>query len=184
MIFSAPGELSAPWPCWATCSQARGLPVSADRLRRLTRTNFHDPKYAKRRRATAVARVQSGCKPDTSAPALDASTPEDAAAQKESPCSPATFITALPAAYEKLAAFANKHAASVWGQRAALALGYDDYSKARFPQASAGLKRPRPIPCCASTRSSGPRKPIVPCSKNGEAAQEFAAFCRIILAQS
>ena len=36
---------------------------------------------------------------------------------------------ATPGAYDKLAAFAGKNAGNVWGARAALALGYDDYNK-------------------------------------------------------
>ena len=43
--------------------------------------------------------------------------------------------TAAPAAYEKLSSFATKNASTVWGARAALALGYEDYTKNRLPQA-------------------------------------------------
>ena len=43
--------------------------------------------------------------------------------------------SAVPGAYDKLAAFSNKNAANMWGARAALALGYDDYSKNRAAQA-------------------------------------------------
>src|SRR5258705_860121 len=50
----------------------------------------------------------------------------------------------LPGAYEKLAAFANKNNFSVWGQRAALALGYDDYSKSHAQQALTWLQKAKP----------------------------------------
>ncbi len=72
----------------------------------------------------------SGCKPDTTAPALDAATPEDAAAQKELTLLARDVHHGTPGSYEKLAGFANKNSASVWGQRAALALGYEEYSHA------------------------------------------------------
>ena len=44
---------------------------------------------------------------------------------------------AAPGGYEKLSAFTAKNAANVWGARAALALGYDDYNKNRAQQALA-----------------------------------------------
>jgi len=48
---------------------------------------------------------------------------------------------AVPGAYEKLAAFANKNPTNVWGARAALALGYDDYTKNRGAQAVTWLAK-------------------------------------------
>jgi soluble lytic murein transglycosylase len=86
----------------------------------------------------------TGCKPDTTSPALDASTPEDAAAQKELALLARDLHRGTPGAYEKLAAFANKNSSSVWGQRAALALGYDDYSKNRAQQALNWLQKAKP----------------------------------------
>ena len=86
----------------------------------------------------------TGCKPDTTSPALDASTPEDAAAQKELALLARDLHRGTPGAYEKLAAFANKNSSSVWGQRAALALGYDDYSKTRAQQALNWLQKAKP----------------------------------------
>ena len=86
----------------------------------------------------------TGCKPDIAAPALDSSTPEDAAAQTELQGLARDLHHATPGSYEKLAAFANKHPSSVWGQRAALALGYDDYSKARTQQALSWLQKAKP----------------------------------------
>ncbi|HTA59405.1 MAG TPA: transglycosylase SLT domain-containing protein [Candidatus Baltobacteraceae bacterium] len=86
----------------------------------------------------------TGCKPDTTAPALDSSTPEDAAAQKELALLARDLHRGTPGAYEKLAAFANKNNSSVWGQRAALALGYEDYSKNHAQQALIWLQKAKP----------------------------------------
>lgn len=89
---------------------------------------------------------QDGCKPETTIPALDAATPEDAAAQRELAPLTRELHQGLPGSYEKLAAFANKNASSVWGQRAALALGYEDYTKVRFPQALTWLQKAKADP--------------------------------------
>jgi soluble lytic murein transglycosylase len=83
----------------------------------------------------------TGCKPDTSSPALDSATPDDAAAQKELAGLSRDLHLGVNGTYDKLATFANRHASSVWGERAALALGYNDLSKARFPQALAWLQK-------------------------------------------
>jgi len=85
-----------------------------------------------------------GCKPSTTAPALDAATPQDAAAQKELAELTRDLHRAVPGSYDKLAAFANKNGSSVWGQRAALALGYEDYSKSRPQQALNWLQKAKP----------------------------------------
>lgn len=78
---------------------------------------------------------RAGCKPDTTAPDVATSTPEDAALHKQLSELARSLHNATPGAYEKLSAFANKNAANVWGARAALALGYDDYQKNRAAQA-------------------------------------------------
>jgi soluble lytic murein transglycosylase len=77
---------------------------------------------------------RTGCKPDTSAPQVVADTPEDEAAQKELSDLARALHNATPGAYEKLSAFAAKNTTNVWGSRAALALGYEDYSKNRAAQ--------------------------------------------------
>ncbi len=77
---------------------------------------------------------RTGCKPDTSVPQVAADTPEDEAAQKELSDLARALHNATPGAYEKLSAFAVKNTTNVWGARAALALGYDDYSKNRTAQ--------------------------------------------------
>jgi soluble lytic murein transglycosylase len=77
---------------------------------------------------------QTGCKPDTSAPQVAADTPEDEAALKELSDLARALHNGTPGAYQKLSAFAAKNTTSVWGARAALALGYDDYSKGHAAQ--------------------------------------------------
>src|SRR5258707_14481172 len=78
---------------------------------------------------------RTGCKPETSAPQVAADTPEDEAAQKELSEVARALHNATPGAYEKLSAFAVKNTTNVWGARAALALGYDDYMKNKSGQA-------------------------------------------------
>jgi soluble lytic murein transglycosylase len=80
---------------------------------------------------------QTGCKPDTSAPQVAADTPEDEAAQRELSDLARALHNATPGSYEKLSAFAAKNTTNVWGARAAMALGYDEYMKNRSGQAVA-----------------------------------------------
>src|SRR6266851_1671669 len=82
-----------------------------------------------------VPPCQTGCKPDISAPQVAADTPEDEAAQRELSDLARALHNGTPGAYEKLSAFAAKNTTNVWGARAALALGYDDYMKSRSGQA-------------------------------------------------
>src|SRR5467141_1100244 len=77
---------------------------------------------------------QTGCKPDISAPQVAADTPEDEAAQKELSDLARALNNRTPGSYEKLSAFAAKNTTNVWGARAALALGYEEYSKNRAAQ--------------------------------------------------
>ena len=119
---------------------------------------------------------QTGCKPDTTAPALDAATPEDAAAQRELAALARDLHHATPGSYDKLAAFANKNASSVWGQRAALALGYDDYSKARTQQAFAWLQKAKADPLLREYTLFWTAQTERALHKNGDAAQDFAAL--------
>ena len=79
-----------------------------------------------------------------------------------------------PGAYEKLAAFANQHVSSVWGQRAALALGYEDYSRARFPQALSWLQKGKDDALLREYTLFWTAQTNRALHKNGEAAQEFA----------
>jgi soluble lytic murein transglycosylase len=83
----------------------------------------------------------AGCRTETSAPQLAAETPEGETLGKELAALARALHTAQPRAYENLAAFAGKNAQNVWGARAALALGYDDYSKNHPQQALMWLKK-------------------------------------------
>jgi soluble lytic murein transglycosylase len=75
------------------------------------------------------------CGLKTSAPEITSPSAADAAAQSELASLARNLHTATPGAYDKLSAFAGKNASNVWGSRAALALGYEDYTKNRLPQA-------------------------------------------------
>jgi soluble lytic murein transglycosylase len=114
------------------------LTVGFDALGQSTR---HKKKKPARPKSPAC---QTDCKPATSAPALDASTPEDAALQKELAGLARDLRHGSPGAYDKLATFANGHSSSVWGQRAALALAYDDYNRSRAQQALNWLQKAKP----------------------------------------
>jgi len=72
---------------------------------------------------------RSGCKAETSTPQVAAETPEDEAALRELSELARDVHNSVPGAYTKLSAFAVKNTTNVWGARAALALGYDDFSK-------------------------------------------------------
>jgi soluble lytic murein transglycosylase len=78
---------------------------------------------------------RTGCKPETEAVQVATDTPEDDAAQKELSALVRDLRNGGPGAYAKLSAFATKNTTNVWGARAALALGYEDFSKKRFAQA-------------------------------------------------
>ena len=80
---------------------------------------------------------RTGCTPNTSAPEITAATPDDEAAQRELSSLARALHNAGPSAYEKLSAFAGRNAGNIWGARAALALGYDDYNKNRAQQSLA-----------------------------------------------
>lgn len=84
---------------------------------------------------------QAGCKLETTPPVVAASTPQDAALQKELADLARSLRNASPGAYAKLSAFAAANAGNIWGARAALALGYDDYAKNHLPQAMAWLAK-------------------------------------------
>ena len=69
----------------------------------------------------------------TSQVAVD--TLEDEAAQKELTGLARALRNGESGAYEKLSAFAATNPTNAWGARAALALGYEDFSNKRLPQA-------------------------------------------------
>jgi peptidoglycan lytic transglycosylase len=94
------------------------------------------PKHKKKKshKPQAVP-CRMGCNTDISNPEIATETPEDATAQKELAELARPLHAAAPGAYEKLSAFAIKNTTNIWGARAALALGYDDYNKNRAAQA-------------------------------------------------
>jgi soluble lytic murein transglycosylase len=134
----------------------------------------------KKKRAThpKSPACMAGCKPDSAAPVFDAATPEDAAAQRELAALAADLHHATPGSYEKLADFANKNSSSVWGQRAALALGYEDYGKARQPQALAWLQKAQPDPLLQEYVLFWTAQVNRALKKNAEAARGFAALLK------
>lgn len=103
-----------------------------------TRARTHSKKKSKKPK---VAPCRMGCAPDTSAPEITAPTSEDAASQKELAELTRGLRTAAPDAHGKLSAYAAKNSSNIWGARAALALGYDDYAKNHLPQAMAWLSK-------------------------------------------
>jgi soluble lytic murein transglycosylase len=88
-----------------------------------------------------AAPCRTGCTPSTSAPEITSAGPEDEAAQRDLSGLTRALHNATPGAYEKLAAFAVKNASNVWGARASLALGYDDYNKNHSHQALAWFNK-------------------------------------------
>ena len=93
--------------------------------------------HKKKSKKPPAVPCQRGCQPDSAAPQITASNPADEAAQRELVLLIQALRTATPGAYDKLAAFATKNPGSVGGERAALALGYEDYTKNRGQQALA-----------------------------------------------
>ena len=94
----------------------------------------HSSAQKRKTKKPASPPCQTGCKPEISQPQVTADTPEDEAAQKELADLARELHGPSKDAYQKLSAFAAKNTTNVWGARAALALGYDDYSKNRAGQ--------------------------------------------------
>ena len=140
-------------------------------------TTPQSPTHKKKKAAKPKSPAcNSGCKPDTTAPALDAATPEDAAAQKELILLARDVHHGTPGSYEKLAAFANKNSASVWGQRAALSLGYEEYSHAHMQQAFAWLQKAKPDTLLREYTLFWTAMVEHAMNKNREAAQDFTTL--------
>src|SRR5229473_3105848 len=101
-------------------------------------------KHRKKSNKPKPAPCRMGCVTDTAQPDLTSASPDDEAMQRELSSLARALRNATSGAYEKLADFSRKNAANVWGSRAALALGYDDYSKNHAPQALAWLIKAKP----------------------------------------
>src|ERR1700730_14118162 len=97
-----------------------------------SKTRTHSKKKSKKPKTVPC---KSDCGVTTSAPEITSPTTGDAAAQTELTSLSRGLHTAAPGGYEKLSSFAAKNASTVWGARAALALGYEDYTKNQLPQA-------------------------------------------------
>jgi peptidoglycan lytic transglycosylase len=93
------------------------------------------PQHKRKSKKPPAPPCREGCKPETPPPQVPVETPDDEAAQKELAGLARELRNRAPSAYEKLAAFASKNTTNVWGARAALALGYEDFSNKRVPQA-------------------------------------------------
>jgi len=77
----------------------------------------------------------AGCKPETISPQITAGLPEDEALQKELSALAHAMRDGGVSGYATLSTFATKNSTNTWGARAALALGFEDHSKNRIPQA-------------------------------------------------
>src|SRR5690348_8250171 len=93
------------------------------------------PQHKHKRKKPPATPCRDGCKPETPAPQVPVETPDDDAAQKELTGLARELRNRAQGAYERLSAFATKNTTNVWGARAALALGYEDFSSKRVPQA-------------------------------------------------
>jgi soluble lytic murein transglycosylase len=96
-------------------------------------------KHKKKSNKPKPAPCRVGCVTDTAQPDLTSASPDDEAMQRELSSLARALRNATPGSYEKLADFSRKNAANVWGARAALALGYDDFNKNHAPQSLAWL---------------------------------------------
>ncbi|HLK02824.1 MAG TPA: transglycosylase SLT domain-containing protein [Candidatus Acidoferrum sp.] len=95
----------------------------------------------KRKQKKPSIPCRAGCKPETTTPEIATPTADDAAALQQLSELARAVHNATPGAYEKLSAFATKHANDIWGARAALALGYEDNQKNRMLPAATWLAK-------------------------------------------
>jgi soluble lytic murein transglycosylase len=161
----------------STNSPASSAAPQAPAVVRNVSTTPQNPTHKKKKAAKPKSPAcSSGCKPETTAPALDAATPEDAAAQKELTLLARDVHHGTPGSYEKLAAFANKNSASVWGQRAALALGYEEYSHAHAQQALAWLQKAKPDMLLREYTLFWTAQSEHGVNRNNEAVQDFTTL--------
>src|SRR5215469_7985281 len=93
------------------------------------------PQHKHKRKKPPAPPCRDGCKPETPAPQVPVETPDDDAAQKALTGLARELRNRAPGAYENLSAFATRNTTNVWGARAALSLGYEDFSNKRVPQA-------------------------------------------------
>ncbi len=101
-------------------------------------------KQKKKNSAPKAAPCRAGCRPDTPAPEIAAATPAEEAVQKNLADLARALHNGDATAYTKLAAFAKTNVGTVWAARAALALGYADYTKNRNAEARAWFEKAKP----------------------------------------
>jgi soluble lytic murein transglycosylase len=101
-------------------------------------------KHKKKSNKPKPAPCRVGCVTDNAQPDLTSASPDDEATQRELSSLARALRNATPGSYEKLADFSRKNAGNVWGARAALALGYDDFNKNHAPQSLAWLVKAKP----------------------------------------
>src|SRR5262249_49728981 len=82
-----------------------------------------------------------GCQPDTTAPDVLTASADDAAANRELGVLARDLHNGLAGSYDKLSAFAARHASDIYGARAALALGYEEYQNNHVAQALVWLNK-------------------------------------------
>jgi peptidoglycan lytic transglycosylase len=109
-----------------------------------TLASYPQTKHKKKKPKHPSSPCRVGCITETTSPDLTSAVPDEEAAQRELSALARALRNASPNAYEKLAEFAKKNSGNIWGARAALALGYDDYSKNHAPQALAWLTKAKP----------------------------------------
>jgi soluble lytic murein transglycosylase len=101
-------------------------------------------KHKKKSHKAKPAPCRTGCATSTAEPDLASASPDDEAMQRELSSLARALHNAAPGAYEKLAEFSRKNNGNVWGARAALALGVEDFNKNRAPQSLAWLVKAKP----------------------------------------
>ena len=122
----------------SVCALMLTFALAAGAARSVPSTRRPASRHHKRKKIKKPEPVacREGCIPETAAPELVAGdTAEDRARLKELADLARDLHFAEPGAYNKLSDFAAANAANVWGARAALALGFEDYSKKREQEA-------------------------------------------------
>ncbi|GAC1702363.1 MAG: tetratricopeptide repeat protein [Candidatus Acidiferrum sp.] len=101
-------------------------------------TRSHKKKKSHKSKAVPC---RAGCVPNSAGPPITAETPSEQARERELRDLARALHTATPGAYQRLASFSSRNAANIWGARAALALGYDDYAKNHAQQSLGWLAK-------------------------------------------
>jgi soluble lytic murein transglycosylase len=103
----------------------------------------------KKLRKSKTPACTTGCTPDSSVAGITPGSAEDEALQRQLSVLARAVRNAGPNSVTELAAFQTKNHANVWGMRAALALGFDEYNKNHGQQALAWLTKAKGDPLLA-----------------------------------